>query len=210
MIISSPEMFPIVNGKDDLTMKNRRNLMVKLIIIACFIVVAIIMFIQPLKSLIAMSSMRTLPSQEVITDIFAIKNSYVNLYLLKSYDKYIAFDAGVNPDLTKETLDDLGIDPDDIIAIFLTHTDYDHVAAVPLFSSADIYMAQSNQVFLENDPTRSQGFIDMGKEYDILADMEKITIYDCQIQCIFTPGHTDGSASVFLPRDIQMALQAIS
>ncbi|MDR2712479.1 MAG: MBL fold metallo-hydrolase [Clostridiales bacterium] len=176
-------------------MKDRRNLKVKLIIIGCFVAVAIIMFMQPLKSLLAMTSMRTLPTQEVITDIFSIKNAYVNLYLLKSGDKYIAFDAGVNLELTKETLDDLSIDTNDIIALFLTHTDYDHVAAVPLFSSADIYMAQSNKVFLENDSFRSQKFIEMEREYNTLEDMESIDIFNHQIQCIFTPGHTDGSAS---------------
>jgi len=181
-----------------MTMKDKKKSKVKRIVIICIVVAIAILLFQPARAFLAMTTMRTLPSQEVVADIFSIKNSYVNLYLFKSGDKYIAFDAGSNADSTKAALADFGIDEGDIIAIFLTHTDYDHVAAVPLFPSADIFMAQSNKVFLENDPKRSQGFINIEREYKTLSDMEKFTINDTQIQCIFTPGHTDGSASYII------------
>jgi len=144
-----------------------------------------------------MASMRPLPSQEVTTDVFSINNSFVNLYLLKSGEKYIAFDAGSDVKATEQALNGFGIDESDISALFLTHTDYDHVAAVPLFSSADVYMAQSNKAFIEkaSGRSRSKAFVDMGRDYKTMADGEAVTVAGTEIQCIFTPGHTDGSAS---------------
>ena len=141
-----------------------------------------------------MISMKPLESQEVMPGIFAVKNSFVNLYLVKAGDKYIAFDAGADERATKAAMDNLGIDQNHVTAVFLTHTDSDHVAAVPLFSS--VYMPESNRDFMgENEGrSRSKAFLDMELEYMTLADGETITVGGVQIQCIFTPGHTPGSA----------------
>jgi len=169
----------------------------KTIIIICVIAVLAVLFIQPARYIIAITSMRTLPTQEVITDIYSIKASMSNIYLIKSGDKYIAFDAGGSVTETKSALEDLGIDEKDVIALLLTHTDYDHVAAVPLFISAEIYMAESNKIYIESKAghSRSGAFVKMDKDCITMSDGEVITIADTEIQCIFTPGHTDGSAS---------------
>jgi glyoxylase-like metal-dependent hydrolase (beta-lactamase superfamily II) len=143
-----------------------------------------------------LDSMLPLDTQQIMPDVFSIRNEFVNLFLVKSGDKYIALDAGLDNNLTQSTLSDFNIDENDVIAVFLTHTDYDHVSAVNLFSSAEIYMAESNKIFLETErgQSRSKNFVNMKRDYKTLSNDEKITVAGSQIQCIYTPGHTDGSA----------------
>ncbi|MCL1905547.1 MAG: MBL fold metallo-hydrolase [Clostridiales bacterium] len=174
-------------------MKSKKKRYIFLAIVILVLVAAEII-VQPVRALLAITSMRPLDTQEVIPGVFAVKNSYVNLYLLKNDGEYIAFDAGSNIKATRAALSGLGITESDITAVFLTHTDYDHVASLPCFSSAEIYMAQSNKEFLENSPGRSKAFIDMEKPYNTLADGGSVTVANTQMQCVFTPGHTDGSA----------------
>jgi len=167
-----------------------------LIAVGVVVVVAAFLLINPIRSLIAISTMSPLKSQEIVTGVYAINNGFVNLYLLQNGNQYIAFDAGNDNEATMRALDDFGIDSDDVSAVFLTHTDADHVAAVSLFTSADVYMAESNQTFLLTDEgqSRSKVFADMNRGYGTLSDGETITVKGAQIQCIYTPGHTDGSA----------------
>ena len=178
---------------------NRRRKKSKIIIIAavCIVIVCAVIVFYPARAAVARHSMTPLETQEVIPGVYAIENQFVNLYLVKSGDAYIAFDAGYDEGATASALASFGIDTGDVSAVFLTHTDYDHVAAVPLFAKAEIYMADSNRVFLEGKigQLRSKAFSDMKCEFSTLEDGETVTIAGSRIQCIFTPGHTSGSAS---------------
>jgi len=170
----------------------KKTFLILFIIIAVLVLIEI--FAQPFRALLAFGSMKSLETGEVLSNVYAINNSYVNMYLLKSGDAYIAFDAGANMKTTQSDLTALDIKESDITAVFLTHTDYDHVAALPYFSSAAIYMAQSNKVFIEASPGRSKNFVGMEIDYKTLSEGEIVSVADVDIQCIFTPGHTDGSA----------------
>ncbi|MCL2514074.1 MAG: MBL fold metallo-hydrolase [Oscillospiraceae bacterium] len=176
--------------------KNKKKKIIIFAVIGFTALIAILLN-QPIRSVIALTTMKPLETREVLTDIYAVKNSFVNLYLVKTGDKYIAFDAGADEKATKAALDGLGIDANGVAAVFMTHTDGDHAAALPLFSSAEIYMAESNKTFIgENEgQSRSKVFINMGRDYKTMADGEKAFVGGAEIQCIFTPGHTDGSAS---------------
>lgn len=175
--------------------KNKKK---KIIISVIIIVAVIIGFLlnQPVRALMAMFTMETLESRQVMTDVYAVKNSFVNIYLVKGGDKYIAFDAGTDAKSMKAALGGLGIEESDITAVFLTHTDADHVAAIPSFSAAEIYMSASNQAFISEKEgrSRSKAFVDMERDYTTIGDYETINIAGIAVQCIFTPGHTDGSA----------------
>ena len=166
-------------------------------IIVGVIIVGAFLLNNPIRSLIAVSTMKPLSTQEVMTGIYAVNNRFVNLYVYKCGDQYIVFDGGVDDKATKSALDSFDIDVNNIAAVFLSHTDNDHVAAVSLFPSAMIYMAESNKTFLEESTgrSRSSGFINTGMDFSSLKDGETLTVADTQVQCIYTPGHTDGSAS---------------
>lgn len=165
-------------------------------IILAIVVIVSACLIPLIKVRLAYGAMRPLDSREVTPGVYAVRTSFVNLYLVKGGDRYIAFDAGTDEAATKAALRGLGIDERDVSAVFLTHTDYDHVAAVPLFSSAQVYMADSNRSFLgeKRGLTRSKAFAVMGRDYTALYDGETITVAGVRVQCVFTPGHTPGSA----------------
>ncbi len=151
-------------------------------------------FSRPIRSVIAMAGMKAVGTKEVMPGIYSVSNGFVNLYLLEVGEKYIVFDAGVNAATTKKELDNLQIDAKDVVAVFLTHTDGDHVGSLSLFDDAEIYTAESNKTFIEEEPGRSRAFINAGMAYKTMADGETININGSDIQCIFTPGHTNGSA----------------
>ena len=175
--------------------KKKKSRIIIPVVIAIGLIAAFLL-VNPVRSLIAIASMKPLATQEAMPGIYVIDNKFVNLYLFKSGDTYIAFDGGTDNKATQAALDSFGIAADDVAAVFLTHTDADHVAAVSLFPSAEIYMADSNKAFIteKTGRSRSKGFVDMNRDFIALADGETVTIADAEVRCIFTPGHTPGSA----------------
>ena len=70
-------------------------------------------------------------SHEAVNGIYVIKNdTYINLHVVKNGEKYIVIDTGVNPEQLKKEMHQFGILPENVEAVFLTHTDNDHVGAV--------------------------------------------------------------------------------
>ena len=121
--------------------------------------------------------MSPLGNQEVIPGIYAVRNDIVNIYLIQSGDKYIAIDAGMNEAQTREGLDVLGISSDDIIAVLLTHTHFDHIGALSIFDNATVYASPDAKPNMA-DQTVSDGMVfTIGKEFQVIS----------------TPGHADDS-----------------
>jgi glyoxylase-like metal-dependent hydrolase (beta-lactamase superfamily II) len=177
-------------------MKKKKSRIILPIVAVVLVLLGFLLY-QPIRSMIALVSMKPLQTGEVMTDIYAVNNGFVNLYLFKSGDKYIVFDAGNDNKATEVALGQLGVSPNDVIAVFLTHTDGDHVMGVTLFPAAEIYTSDNNREFLLNATgmSRSNAFLKMEPNYKTLTDGETVLIGETEIMCIYTPGHTPGSAS---------------
>lgn len=65
---------------------------------------------------------------------YAIKDDFANMYLIKDSLGYIAIDAGKDIKVIETEMQKLNINADEVIAVFLTHSDMDHVAGIPLFT----------------------------------------------------------------------------
>jgi len=143
-------------------------------------------------------------STRTITDRLAIASfGFVSIYLVRSNDGYIAFDAGMRPASVRTELHKLGIDPTSIRHLFLTHSDTDHVGGLPAFPAAAVYFPEEEVAMITRKVPRFFGFIysrDFGRPYRTVADGEVISLGDTAIKCISTPGHTAGSMS-FLVND---------
>jgi glyoxylase-like metal-dependent hydrolase (beta-lactamase superfamily II) len=142
-----------------------------------------------------MKGMTTVETGEPVKNIFSIKDDFVNLYLVKNGEHYIAIDAGNNAGDIQQELNKLKIDPGKIEAIFLTHTDGDHVAGISLFKNAVVYISKQEEQLLNGKKSRFFVFgnkIDAEK-YNLIVDQQVISIYGIKIQCFLTPGHTPGS-----------------
>jgi len=136
-----------------------------------------------------------LETKEVVNNIFSIKDSFVNLYLIKDSSQYIAVDAGNDRDVISGELKKLNINPEKVTALLLTHTDGDHVAAVKLFKNAKVYLSRQEEQLLNGKKSRFLIFgtsIDT-KVYTLIDDMQLFHIGNLKIQGILTPGHTFGS-----------------
>ncbi|RAK11233.1 metallo-beta-lactamase superfamily protein [Halanaerobium saccharolyticum] len=68
-------------------------------------------------------------TSKIKDNIYAIRSFMVNFFVYTDGKNYICIDTGLFKFLSKLGLKEVGIDPEDISHVFLTHTDYDHVGA---------------------------------------------------------------------------------
>jgi glyoxylase-like metal-dependent hydrolase (beta-lactamase superfamily II) len=117
------------------------------------------------------------------------------MYLIKDSLGYIAIDAGKDMKVLETELNKLNIKPEEVIAIFLTHSDMDHVAALPLFKNAKLYMARNEVKMLDGEKQKVPGYNNSisRKDYILLDDKQTVEIGKHKINCILTEGHTSGS-----------------
>jgi hydroxyacylglutathione hydrolase len=121
----------------------------------------------------------------------------VNLFLIKDSDKYVAIDAGNDFKVIAAELKTLGIDPEKVKAVLLTHSDGDHVGALKLFPNANVYLSRDEEQMINGTKTKLLFFYNKldRKEYSLLNDQQSIQIGNVRIKAIMTPGHTPGSMS---------------
>lgn len=133
-------------------------------------------------------------TREIVAGIYAVQDSYVNLFLVKTNDVYIAIDAGNNEKQVQQALLRLKIDPKKVAAVFLTHSDVDHTAACSLFENAVIYLSKAEEQMVTGQTPR---FLFMKNQlahpHELLDDNQILNISGLKIKGILTPGHTPGS-----------------
>ncbi len=105
------------------------------------------------------SKMTPVETGNVTEDIITIKNDFANMYLIKDSTNYIAIDAGKDLNVVEAELKKLKIDPSKIEAVLLTHSDMDHVAGLPLFTKAKLYMARNEEKMLTEKNKKCQVII---------------------------------------------------
>jgi glyoxylase-like metal-dependent hydrolase (beta-lactamase superfamily II) len=132
------------------------------------------------RSRSAMRQMTPVETAQITNDIYALKDGYVNMYLIKDGSQFIAVDAGNNKRDIKDEMQKLGIDPDQVRAILLTHSDADHTGAISLFKDAKVYLPEDEEQLINGETGR---FLFFGNKLDTKS-------YKLPIP---TPGHTPGS-----------------
>lgn len=173
--------------------KRRIPLPVKIILIVLIPVILIMGGIIG-KQLYELNKMSALPTSEVISGIYAVNNQMVNMYLIKGDDGYLMIDAGTDKNMTDDGFEKLGISPNEVKYILLTHSDTDHTAALQLFPDAQIYLPKQEVQMIDGTMSRSiLGKNSFSADYQTLGDGETAEFMGLSIQCILTPGHTPGS-----------------
>ena len=161
-------------------------------IIAALILFAAGYFIM-MKSVI--NKMTTVETGKITGNVFAIKDSFVNAFVIGSDSGYIMIDAGNAIETINAGLAGLNIDPAKVRAIFLTHSDADHVAAIPEFPDAAVYLSRQEEQMINGETGR---FFVFGnkistKKYTLLDDGQVINLPGISIKGILSPGHTPGA-----------------
>jgi glyoxylase-like metal-dependent hydrolase (beta-lactamase superfamily II) len=179
------------------------NKTVKKILIGIGILIVLIALVMGgfmLKMKSETKKMNVIQTMEIVNNVYAIDNSYVNMFLLKDSDNYIAIDAGNDKKDVAKELKKLNINPEKVVAVLLTHTDGDHVAAITLFKNAEIFLSRQEEQLINGTTSRLffRGNKIDAKKYTLLDDRQVFKIGNIEISCILTPGHTPGSMSYLL------------
>jgi len=181
--------------------KGKKSKMIKALIgVGIVVALFLIFFIFTMvKSQAEYKKMTPSDTQEIIPGIYSIKNDYVNFYCIKNGDKYIAVDAGLDNELSQSEFKKMGINPEDVSTVLLTHTDYDHVAALKLFKNAKVYLSDQEEQMINGKTHRQLIFGNkIDSTYQLLHDGQVLNVSDLDIKCILTPGHTPGSMSYLI------------
>jgi glyoxylase-like metal-dependent hydrolase (beta-lactamase superfamily II) len=139
--------------------------------------------------------MNPVETGRTVDNIFSIKDSFVNMFLIRDSAHYIAIDAGNSLDDIAAEFKKLDINPDQVTAVFLTHTDKDHVAAIKLFKNARVFISRKEEQMINGEKSK---FLFFGnhldaKNYLFIEDGETLMLGNTKIKGILTPGHTSGS-----------------
>lgn len=167
------------------------------ILSAIIILVAII----ALAAVLPMCFMHPLPSEKVEgTEITAIKNRSNNLFFITAGENWLVIDAGSDSKAVQSEMERLSIEAGKVLGVFLTHTDYDHVASLPLFSNATVYMSEQEKQMIDGSTYRQlikKNKLPESCEVDrivYLSDNEVVELDGHRVRSIWVPGHTKGSA----------------
>jgi len=166
------------------------------IIVSIFILLVAVglYFASPL---LKMNPVKTGPIPE--TNIYAVNNLINTVYLLKTDSGYLLIDSGLNKDQLEASLKKAGINGVDVKWIFLTHSDQDHVSALPLFPNANIFMGKDELPLING--TMKRAFFGGNKmppginidKITLLSDGQELLFGGVKLKCISAPGHTNGS-----------------
>ena len=162
-------------------------------IILVLLIAFVIVYLMVMRS--NMKKMTPAETSQITDDVYAVRDKYVNMYLIKDGDNFIAIDAGIKKGSLKGELKKLEIDPGKVSAVLLTHSDVDHAGGISLFDKAVIYLPKEEEQVINGETGRFLWFgnhIDT-KNYKLLTD-KPVKIGDVKIKLVSTPGHTAGSA----------------
>lgn len=139
--------------------------------------------------------MTPLETAELAPGIFTLKDAFVNMYLIRDDSTYIAIDAGNSTQGIAAEMAKLGIAASQVKAVFLTHTDGDHVGALALFSQAKIYLSAQEEQMIDGTKARFLFFKNRIALADkgLVDDQQTLLIGNVRIKGLLTPGHTPGS-----------------
>jgi glyoxylase-like metal-dependent hydrolase (beta-lactamase superfamily II) len=142
---------------------------------------------------------RTLPTQRITADVFAVFSGYANFYAVKSEKGFILFDTGMTPRAAKRGLWKLGIDPETVTHIFLTHTDFDHAGGLSVFKHSKLYIAKPEEQMINGTTARRAILRNKPlSNYCTLEDGAELNIDGVSIKTYLVPGHTPGSMAYLI------------
>jgi len=145
---------------------------------------------------------------KIIDNLYYIGNKDVSVHLLTTRNGLVLIDTAF-PQTAYQILENirmLGFDPADIYAIIHTHAHYDHCGstkALVELTGAKTYLGKDDISIIENYHLRTWANYYGTEFYEqftidyTLSDNQKINFGGTDITFIATPGHTDGTMSMF-------------
>ena len=135
--------------------------------------------------------------------VWCIKDRFVNAFIFRNRTGYLMIDAGIGKKNFNIELNKLGIRPEKITSILLTHTDGDHIGAIGLFKNATIYMQRDEEQMINGKTGKTKYFKTKWKygPYTLLNNSDTLNLEGLKIKILHTPGHTPGSSCFIIGND---------
>lgn len=182
----------------------KKPIKVALRIVAVLIILIVLgAGIYLLNFLKATKSMNPGETGQINDTVWCIKDRFVNAYIFRGDKGYILVDAGISKKNFKAEMGKVGITPEQITALLLTHTDGDHIGATGLLPNAVIYMHREEEQMI-NGTTGKMSFVKPVWEYgpySLLSSDSTLTVDGLKVKIIHTPGHTPGSSCYVIGKD---------
>ena len=150
------------------------------------------------------------PTKQIFSDVFCLRDKDVNCFLIKGDKGYIAIDSGYqNSQNTSEGLKMLGIAPEQISDVFLTHLDIDHAGGMcaqgrPLYPNAEIHISAQEEKYLTGAYSRKTiaGYrcklpIALPR-YKVFSDRTELHVDGISVLPVAVPGHTLGHTAFLI------------
>ena len=170
--------------------------------IIVFLLVLVIIYMIVFRS--SIKKMTPADTARLTEDVYAVRDKYVNMYLVRDGNNFIAVDAGIKPRNIRGELKKLDIDPERVKAVFLTHSDSDHAGGLSLFRRAVIYLHEDEEQMINGETGR---MLWIGNRLDaedyVLLEDDPVRVGDLKIKPVPTPGHTTG-LTCYLVNDIYL------
>ena len=136
--------------------------------------------------------------------VACVREWVANVFFYRKGDTTLMIDAGYNYARLEEKMGWLGIRPQEIQHILITHQDTDHVGAVEadspgLFRQAKLYVGEIENRYLTGETRRRVMFhlykllqVTIRNEKVLLTDGQILEIGGVRVECFLVPGHTWG------------------
>ena len=141
----------------------------------------------------------------IAENLYAVKTGTVNFFLFTENGHLICIDSGFGKSVVTREIKSLGINPNSVTHLFLTHSDVDHADGLPIFGKAEVYLSVDEEQLITRQTARMMGLIynpKINRSYHLLKDNDIVLAGSTKIQAIATPGHTSGSMSYLINETI--------
>lgn len=164
-------------------------------------------------------SKQWLPPAKLFDNLFYVGNAFVGVFVLKTSDGLILFDASASEadarDHLVPGLKALGLDPETIRYVIVTHGHYDHFGGAAWLQKtygARIGLSVADWKLIENTPVDApeRAGAALPKRDLVIEDGQKLRLGDTEIALHLTPGHTPGSVSAIVPARIGAEVHTLS
>lgn len=132
-----------------------------------------------------------LDTGHVCTSIMAIRDSFVNFYIIQAPEGLICVDTGWRRKHVRKCFQSLGLMLDKVRAVLITHAHLDHARCLDLYPQAELFIGK-RELF--------SGLLTIRKPAGVIPvhGSQKISCVGAQVSIIETPGHTQGSIAYLI------------